>query len=270
MQGLSDATLLASWETVLEVQTRILGPQELKWLTIKGAFEGNVLEVGSGNGCYGSFLAESVPTCNIFGLEANQHLVELFSARSKNLPANYKVEKCRVGVDAIPESVRGGIVTSLLRFILQHSSDPVRVLKHVYDVLPPGGRVYIVEEDDRLFMSNSNWRSFNQTIDIWKRVCAAGGTNSKIGLDLPNIVNSAGFSIEDYTLLLRNNVEMGDSFIELFSSIAIMMCHTNPALIAKGELQQILDQFAASREHHATRHVATYPQVLLVATKPMS
>ncbi|MGQ6551122.1 hypothetical protein KGP17_27700 (plasmid) [Serratia sp. JSRIV001] len=263
MQELSETSLLASWDRVFEAQTRILGPQELKWLETKGAFAGGVMEVGSGNGCYGSFLARNVPYCHFFGLEANQSLVNRFNLCDEQHPINYNIEKCIVGIDPIPKAILGHVQTCILRFVLQHSSDPVYILKQVCNILPPGAQIYIIEEDDRLFASNTEWSSYDATIDMWRRVCAEGGTNSKIGLELPGILNKAGFSIEDYTINLRNNIEMGSMFVELFSSIALMMYNTNPGVITKVELQKIIDGFSANQMHH----VATYPQILLVAKK---
>lgn len=268
MHGLKSKKLLDVWSSVLEAQTRILGPSEIEWLRTKDALNGDMLEIGSGTGAFGSFLAKNYPQGKLHGLEANPQLIRYFYDRDqRERPGNYHISKCSVGSDPFPKQLRGRCNTSILRFVLQHTSSPVRVLEELHEIMPTKGRLYIIEEDDRLFTSHIGWPPFDRVVDIWRRVCQAGGTNSRIGLELPHIVETAGYQIEDYRIVLRNSVEMGDAFGELLSGIGFMMCQTNPTLIMEGELEQVIDGFAESYSQSTSRFVGTYPQILLVASK---
>lgn len=51
------------------------------------------------------------------------------------LPANYTITACRVGDEPIPGAEGPRYGDCLLRYVLQHSSDPVQILKAVYDAL---------------------------------------------------------------------------------------------------------------------------------------
>src|ERR1700712_4804533 len=61
MSDLGEGELLDAWNRVLDIQTRGFGPREVQWLRDAGFGAGgrDVLEVGSGDGTYGRFLATS-------------------------------------------------------------------------------------------------------------------------------------------------------------------------------------------------------------------
>ena len=50
--------------------------------------------------------------------------------------------------------------------MLQHSSDPVRILEAIYDALPIGGRVFAIEEDAALFVSTEDWPAYAAFVDF--------------------------------------------------------------------------------------------------------
>lgn len=274
MNAIEDLALLQEWDHVLDVQTRVLGDREVAWLRAKGFSLGvseggsrGVLEVGSANGCYGSFLARSFPEVRVYGLEANRHLAARFDAGAADAAPNYHIDICKVGEDALPPAVEGRFDRCFLRFVLQHLSDPGRILRALHDALPVGGRLYVVEEDEHFFTHYPSFEPFAIAADVWHRVCAAGGSDSAIGRKLPELVTSAGFVVDDFDIVLRNNVEMGDGFLELFTKVVRMLHRTNPEIVSEAEVRAVAEGFEASRGDHRGRYVATYPQILLAATK---
>lgn len=138
MSDLGEGELLDAWNRVLEIQTRGFGPREVQWLRDAGfgAAARAMLEDGSGDGNYGRFLASSFPETPVHGLEATQALIDRGIDAGGELPANYTITACRVGDEPIPGAEDARYGDCLLRYVLQHSSDPVRILKEVYDALP--------------------------------------------------------------------------------------------------------------------------------------
>lgn len=182
-------------------------------------------------------------------------------------PPNYDIELCRLGEDPLPETARGRFDACILRFVLQHVSDPGRVLRAVYDALPAGGRIYVIEEDLSFTTVQPDWEPFRLAADGWMRVTQAGGSDSMIGCKLPALAKGAGFVVDDLEILLRNNVEMGPDLGDFLASALVMFQRTSPHLIGDDEVSTVVEGFEASREDHAVRAVATYPQVLMMATK---
>ncbi|MEX5590292.1 methyltransferase domain-containing protein [Pseudomonas urmiensis] len=260
MQRLGDTGVQSAWDRVLKLQTELLGPSELSWLRHHQALDHDVLEVGSGMGHYGVFLANEHKEQFFWGLEASQAFID----KCRGFPENYKVEQCRVGDDPFPNSLRGKCKTCLIRFVLQHSPDPLKLLSSLYKVLPTGAKVFIIEEDDRLFVSHGDFPAWNKAVALWRHACGITKTNSKMGLELPAVVERAGFVVEDFSIELRNNVKDSKAFFELFEAVLVMFQETLPSVVTNEELLPIL---AALRGAPPPNFVATYPQVLLVAAK---
>ncbi|MEV8097743.1 methyltransferase [Kitasatospora sp. NPDC085879] len=267
MDQIKDPALLNAWEAMLDLQTRLLGPGEVDWLRAKGFGRGGrgVIEPGSGDGHYGSYLAQCFPDLRIHGLEANGNLIARFDAA--RAPSNYSIDLCTVGSDPLPVKLSGAFDQCFLRFVLQHVSDPVDLLRAVHDALPPGGRLYIIEEDHFYFAAGPAWAPYDKATSAWSRVYQAGGSDGSVGRKLPGLVTEAGFEVTDYDIVLRNNVEMGNDFLDLFCQASRVLHHTSPELLPVTELHSIHQGFQADRDSHLARFVATYPQILLSATK---
>ncbi|WP_327587937.1 methyltransferase domain-containing protein [Nonomuraea sp. NBC_00507] len=267
MKAIEEEELLQEWERLLDVQTWALGESEVAWLRSGefGAGRG-VLEVGSAAGGYGCFLARNFSGTRIFGVEANPHLAARFR-RGEAAPPNYSIEVSKIGEDPIPEAVRGRFDRCILRFVLQHVSDPARVLRAVHDALPVGGRIYVIEEDLSFLTARPDWEPFQVTRDAWLRVTAAGGTDGMIGSKLPRLAEEAGFAVDDLNIVLRNNVEMGAAFGDYLTSVITLFQKNSPDLVTEDEVRTVADGFEASRDDHAGHFVATYPQFLMMATK---
>lgn len=260
MQRLSEVGIQSAWDKVLELQTLLLGPSELTWLRHHHAFDHEVLEVGSGKGHYGTFLANANQQQLFWGLEASK----AFFDNRFQLPRNYRIQRCRVGDDPLPDGLCSRCKTCVVRFVLQHSPKPLELLSSLYDALPKGARLFIIEEDDRLFMSHGTFPEWDKAVQAWKRACSLTGTNSQVGLALPFIVRGAGFIVDDFSINLRHSLMAPNDFFSLFSLVLSTFKETLPGLMSD-------DDFAAVRgalnEEKPKGFIATYPQVLLVARK---
>ncbi|MFF8848336.1 methyltransferase domain-containing protein [Streptomyces sp. NPDC015127] len=265
MDNIEDEDLLVEWDALLDVQTRLLASREIDWMRSKGlgAEGAGILEIGSANGNYGSRLASDFPESTLFGVEANPHLAARLDAAT--CPDNYSITVCKVGEEPLPGYVQSEFRQCVLRFVSQHVSDPLKLLRAVYESLPAGGSLYIIEEDDALFNSYPPSSNFETAFDIWRRVTAAGGSNSKIGRELPSLVERAGFTIASFEIALRNNIEAGCQFNEFFASATKLFLRTNPSMVSEEDLKTVLEGLSDFRSTRGV--IATYPQFLLHARK---
>ena len=268
MSDLAEGELLDAWNRVLDIQTRGFGPREVQWLRAAGFGAGgrDVLEVGSGDGTYGRFLATSFPDTRIHGLEPTQALVDRGIDSAGELPANYTITAARVGDEPIPGAEDGRYGDCLLRYVLQHSSDPVRILRGIYDALPVGGRVFVVEEDSALFVSTEDWPAFAAFVDRLERVYAACGSDFQAGRKLHVLAREAGFEVEDFRIGLRTNVDLGPDLLDWLIGMTQMLHHSNPAVLTRDDLDYIVGDFAWRRDTGDCT-VFCYPQVMMTATK---
>ncbi|WP_449430883.1 class I SAM-dependent methyltransferase [Pseudomonas putida] len=248
------------WGELLELQTQFLAPYEMKWLNKHHALNNDVLEIGSGTGFYGANLARHCPDQSFWGLEASAD----FTNGSSDVPKNYRMEKCRVGVDPFPLGLTDRFATCLIRFVLQHDSDPLRVLSCLYDNLPSGGRIFIIEEDDRLFLSNGKYPPWDAAANIWKRTCRFGGTNSQIGLELPMLIERAGFALEDFNVEMRSSINEPGIFFDFFKCVMRMLCQSMPEVVTEEEFAFVIEGLSRMPPKG---FCAIYPQVMAVAIK---
>jgi SAM-dependent methyltransferase len=268
MSDLAEGELLEAWNRVLDIQTRGFGPREVQWLREAGFGAGgrDVLEVGSGDGTYGRFLASSFPTTRILGLEPTQALIDRGIDSAGELPANYTITAGRVGDEPIPGADDGRYGDCLLRYVLQHSSDPVRILRGIYDALPVGGRVFVVEEDSALFVSTEDWPAFAAFVDRLERVYAACGSDFQAGRKLHVLAREAGFEVADFRIGLRTNVDLGPDLLDWLIGMTQMLHHSNPAILTRDDLDHIVGDFARRRDTGDST-VFCYPQVMMTAIK---
>jgi SAM-dependent methyltransferase len=268
MSDLGEGALLDAWNRVLDIQTRGFGPREVQWLRDAGFGAGGrtVLEVGSGDGNYGRFLAESFPDTRIHGLEPTKALIDRGIEAGGELPVNYTIVPCRVGDEPIPGTGEQRYDDCLLRYVLQHTSDPVRILEAIYEALPVGGRVFAIEEDSALFVSTEDWPAYATFVDRLERVYEASGSDFQTGRKLHVLAREAGFEVEDFRIALRSNVDLGSDLLDWLIGMTQMLHHTAPSVVTRDDLAFIVGDFTHRRDTGDTM-VFCYPQVMMMATK---
>lgn len=268
MNAIEGGALMESWQQMLTLQTHLFGPIEVRWLMEQGFGSSGrgVLEVGSASGYYGAYLARNFPHVRLYGIEANPHFIER-AVRGAEWPPNYSIAPCKLGEDALPSEIATQIDQCLARYVLQHVSNPLRVLRAIHATLPPGGRLFIIEEDDFFFTSYPSWRPFDSAVDAWRRVVSAGGSDSKIGRKLPNLLAEAGFRVDRFELALRTNGELGTGLPEFLPITTKLFHYTNPSLVSAAAALAVEQGFHSESAGHEQRVVATYPHVLVAATK---
>ncbi|MGH2485434.1 MAG: methyltransferase domain-containing protein [Ktedonobacterales bacterium] len=105
------------------------------------------LDLGCGIGDDARAIAELVaPSGRVVGVDVEAKMIEAATARQREEPTCPEVEFVRADGEQLPFADDTFDAVRIDR-VLQHADDPARVLREVYRVLRPGGRLTAVEPD---------------------------------------------------------------------------------------------------------------------------
>ncbi len=154
----------------------------------------SVLEVGSGLGILASAVARRLPAAKVFGVELS---ADQLVAAAQPLPPNLTL--LQGDAQAIPLADCSFDVV-YCRWVLEHVARPVDVLSQMRRVLKPGGRVFVVENDNSVQRYDPplpNFENVWQQVGILQRKMAGDGW---IGRRLFGLMRAAGFEQVEISL----------------------------------------------------------------------
>jgi hypothetical protein len=153
--------------------------------------------------------------------------------------------------------------------VLQHTTNPIAILKYLYEQLPPGGQIFVVEEDDGFFKCFPDCPAFYQVVDIWKKVCDHEGTVRYLGREIPELLTKAGFQVKRAKVLLHNNFEIGPDLLEYLIATVQLLHYTCPQLVEASEVDRIRGEFERYTDRHGDSWFAVYPEILTMGVKTL-
>lgn len=164
----------------LREQARLAIQQELPLLL--GALRPGerLLDLGCGSGLLGSAVAEARPDCQVLGIDPDPLALE--EARRLYRGANLAFAAGGVEDGPKDEGQKGDVV--VLRLVLMHLPDVEASLKSLEAWLRPGGRLHIIEGDDRALRLEPWSDGLQAILDLMERVQAARGGSRRRGMDL--------------------------------------------------------------------------------------
>ncbi len=170
----------------------LLNQAELREMNLRG--DERILDFGSGLGQFTRAMARAVPRGKVTGIERDEQQL----AGSKRLAANDGEEKLadfRAGdvIDLdLPDREWGTFDLAHARFVLEHVTDPLRVVQNMVRAVRPGGRIVLADDDHdvlRLWPEpagvNELWRAYMRTYD-------RNGNDPYIGKRLVALLHAAG------------------------------------------------------------------------------
>jgi ubiquinone/menaquinone biosynthesis C-methylase UbiE len=169
----------------------VLQPLEAKLLqraNIEAA--DTILDIGCGIGRTSLAMAMSNPHAKTIGIDSSAEIIN--RARSLNSSAtNVYFQVGNVEALDLPDNYSDLVFTRLL---FQHLSRPLTALQEIYRVLKPGGRICILDTDDRwfsLYPEPASFSQLSQTMATWQQ---SQGGDSCVGRKLGYYLQQAKFT----------------------------------------------------------------------------
>lgn len=170
----------------------LLNSAELRELNLRG--DESIIDFGSGLGQFSRAMARAVPRGRVVGIERDDKQL----AEAKRLAANDDesdlVEFRRGDVLSLdlPQREWGTFDVAHARFVLEHVSDPLRVVRNMVAAVRPGGRIVLADDDHdvlRLWPEppgvHELWRAYMRTYD-------RNGNDPFIGRRIVSLLHAAG------------------------------------------------------------------------------
>ena len=145
-----------------------------------------VLEVGSGLGILAAEVAVAAAGVDVIGIELSAAQIAASSPAPRVTFMQGDAHSLRFP-DASFDLVYA-------RYLLEHVSDPERVLHQMRRVVRPGGRVAVCENDVSLLRFDPPVPAFDHAWDVFTRFQATLGGDGLIGRRLYRLFRTAGFA----------------------------------------------------------------------------
>lgn len=175
----------------LEAQVRLVKPLEDDFVAAAGlSADAWLLDVGCGPGFFAERAArELVPQGRVTGVDVDPSLLALARARLKDsgLALDF-VEGTGVRLPLPDDAVD----FTYGRFLVQHLSDPVAVLREMVRVTRPGGTIALVDTDDGALLVHPQVDGFDELIRASGQAQRDRGGDRRVGRKLKALLLAAG------------------------------------------------------------------------------
>jgi SAM-dependent methyltransferase len=159
----------------------------LRELALRGGER--VLDVGCGLARFARELASAHEGVRVVGVERDERQIE-----GSRVFAHERVEVRRGDAYELPLAERewGSFDVAWGRFVLEHVSDPARVVAQMVRAVKPGGRVVLCDDDHDLLRLDPPAPEFERLWNAYQQTYAAHGNDPWIGRRLPRLLHGAG------------------------------------------------------------------------------
>lgn len=166
----------------------LLNPASLREMNLRG--DEAIIDFGSGLGQFTRAMARAVPRGRVVGIERDEE--QLAAARRlAEADGEAHLVEFRSG-DVGDLQIAGSFDLAHARFVLEHVTDPLRVVRNMVSAVRVGGRIVLADDDHdvmRLYPEppgfNDLWRAYMRTYD-------RNGNDPYIGRRLVSLLHEAG------------------------------------------------------------------------------
>lgn len=156
--------------------------------------ESKILEVGCGVGAQTEIIAQKNTDCKIDSIDISKESIIKARRRIKELGiSNVKFQISDVNELNLKEEERYDHV--FVCFVLEHISNPKKMLKHINTLIKPGGSITIIEGDhgSTFFYPENNYarKVINSQVELQRKK----GGNANIGREIYPLLQEAGYKM---------------------------------------------------------------------------
>ena len=258
-----------SWDSLLRRQADIFFPSDVPFLkqTGMGATR-QLLDLGCGADYYTDLLKKHFPRMNILAADTNPDLLAEYEKRRRETSAS-KVTTFRwtAGQNNVPVTFKDCDAV-LARLVLQHVADPLRIIQEMYDFLPQGARVFILEEDDGAYCTSPNLPAFDRLMGCWRKLAQKHRANRYIGREIPRLMGLAGFQVKSVDLVAHTNATIGlRVMFEFFLDSLNAVRESDSSIVSADQVAKITEEMNQYLREYGEKSLFNYPHYLVVGQK---
>jgi ubiquinone/menaquinone biosynthesis C-methylase UbiE len=225
---------------------------EVAWQVEQGALvrhglspHSRVLDVACGTGAITCQIATLLRSGSIMGIDLNDSL--LSKARERKIASIAdKITFQKGNIYRLEAGTQFNFAYA--RFLFQHLDRPIAALRSIRDSLRPGGRVLVVDVDDRDLLCVPENKGFCQFLAEAARGQKRGGGNRMIGRALPRLLRQAGLQDIRQETVRFDSDQMGlNKFLELTTTFKLEQFDSSVRAGADRWLSAVISQLYRQR-----------------------
>lgn len=263
--------LLKEWTEMLEIQASLFGKKEIELLIRRGlpVPDGPVMDFGCGTGAYSRVLRGLFPSLKIIGVDINKQFLDVFKNLSaKKLDPLLEIKHWDSKKEDAPITVKN-CKAAVLRLVLNPNAEPLNLLTSLKEKLSPGTLIFIIEEDDGLFVMDPEFDAFKRTLKAWGDYGKKAGSNRHIGRLVPRFASKAGLELVSVDYVSHTNIDVGlDKLFDYFIKTLRVINGLSSNIISKNAVDEIQDQFGKFSSLHKDDCLFVYPLIITTARVP--
>ncbi len=167
----------------------------------------SILDLACGPGAVTRRIASKVPSAKVVGVDLNPLLLDR-AERDRRLDGVERIRFVEADCHHLPFA-DDTFDFVYARFLFQHLGDPVSALREARRVLRPGGRMLIVDVDDRDLRTEPILPEFEAFTRTASEAQAAAGGDRHIGGKLTGMLTEAGFDNPRGSLVAVGSDDIG-------------------------------------------------------------
>jgi SAM-dependent methyltransferase len=149
----------------------------------------SILEVGSGLGILANYVATQFPGSTVTGIEIAPGQIEKARADFSETPNLKFLEGDALSL----EFMEASFDVVYCRYVLEHVSDPARVMDEIFRILKGGGRLFVQENNILVYALNPDCPSYSVMLRKFAELQSRMGGDAEIGKKLFSLMKNAGF-----------------------------------------------------------------------------
>jgi ubiquinone/menaquinone biosynthesis C-methylase UbiE len=224
----------------LQAQVLISWQKEARTLAQFGLHDGmSVLELGSGPGFFTQQLLAWLPNITVTSVEIDPLLVN----RARQVTQGQFSERLHL-VEASIMDMRlpnNSFDFAIARLLFQHLPDPIGAAREILNLLKPGGKLVIIDEDAEIqWTTEPLILELSSLLQKDSQFRASQGGNACVGRHLWRILQKAGFEKLNLEAVVFHSDELGiEAFLAQFDS-DLLSSHIKAGFVTELERQNFL------------------------------